>query len=319
VLTVSCDLSRLNVERPTGASTYASYVLERLAESAEVRVVGRDQLRQADAILNLDGHFRSGRGQPVVSAVLDLGHLFARRAYGPLEWTLQNWRVASAARRSDHLLVPSSPVRSALQRYLGIKPEKVTVLEPLPAQGFHRTGRKDVEQLRNRLGLPKRYFLFVGVRSRRKNLSLLAAAREQAAERLGEVGLVLAGPGRLSLPGSLDLGYVPGADLPALLSGALAWLNPSHYEGSAIGAMEAMACGVPALVAATGAQAHTVGLNGMVLPPGDAPEWARAMVAVATDVGLRGRMAAAGLRRMAELRATVPPMNPLVQALAGRA
>ena len=47
MLTVSCDLSRLNVERPTGASTYASYVLERLAESGEVRVVGRDQLRQA--------------------------------------------------------------------------------------------------------------------------------------------------------------------------------------------------------------------------------------------------------------------------------
>src|SRR4030088_331786 len=83
--------------------------------------------------------------------------------------------------------------------------------------------------------------------------------------------------------------------------------------------MGPMACGVPALVTAPGAQAHTVGLNGMVLPPGDAPEWARAMVAVATDVGLRGRMAAAGLRRMAELRATVPLMNPLVQAPAGRA
>jgi glycosyltransferase involved in cell wall biosynthesis len=319
VLTVSCDLSRLNAERPAGAGTYASYVLQRLAETGEVQVVGGSELRGADAILNLDGHFRSGRGQPVVSAVGDLGHLFARRAYGPLEWTLQNWRVASAARRSDHLLVPSSPVRTALERYLGVRPEKVIVLEPLPPEGFRRAGRKEVEQLRNRLGLPRRYFLFLGVRSRRKNLSLLAAAREQAAERLEEVGLVLAGPGRISLPNSLDLGYVAAGDLPALLSGALAWLNPSHYEGSAIGALEAMACGVPALVAATGAQAHTVGLNGMVLPPDDAPEWARAMVAVADDVGLRGRMAAAGLRRMAELRATISPVTPLVQALSGSA
>jgi glycosyltransferase involved in cell wall biosynthesis len=318
VLTVSCDLSRLNVERPAGAAKYANYVLERLAETGEVRVVGKADLRQADAVLNLDGHFRSGRGQPVVSAVLDLGHLFARRAYGPMEWMLQNWRVASLARRSDHLLVASGPVRSALQRYLGIKPEKVTVLAPLPPQEFHRAGRKEVEQLRNRVGLPKRYFLFVGVRSRRKNLSLLTAARKQAAEKLGDVVLVLAGPGRMSLPDSLDLGYVSAGDLPALLSGALAWLNPSHYEGSAIGALEAMACGVPALVAATGAQAHTVGLSGMVLSPNDGLEWARALVAVASDAGLRGRLAAAGLRRMGELRATAPPVTPLVQALSGK-
>jgi alpha-1,3-rhamnosyl/mannosyltransferase len=307
----------LNFERPAGAATYASYVLDRLADTGEVRVVGKSELRRADAILNLDGHFRSGRGQPVVTAILDLGHLFARRAYGPVEWMLQNWRVASAARRSDHLLVPSTPVRSALERYLRVNPEKVTVLEPLPAEGFRRAGRKEVEELRNRLGLPRRYFLFVGVRSRRKNLSLLAAAREQAGERLGDVGMVLAGPGRPSLPNAVDLGYVPVDELPTLLSGALAWLNPSHYEGSAIGALEAMACAVPAVVAATGAQAHTVGLNGMVLPPGDVQEWARALAAVAADTGLRGRMAAAGLRRLAELRATAPPVKRLVQTLSG--
>jgi glycosyltransferase involved in cell wall biosynthesis len=319
VLTVSCDLSRLQMERPAGAAVYASYVVERLLETGEVRLVGGAESRHADAILNLDGRFRSGRGQPVVSAVLDLGHLFARQAYGPLEWMLQNWRVASMARRSDHLLVPSGPVRSTLERYLGVREERVTVLEALPAPTFKRPPRAEVEQLRYKLGLPDRYFLFVGVRSRRKNLPLLAAARKLAGDSLGAAGLVLAGPGRLTLPDSVDLGYVPGADLPALLGGALAWLNPSHYEGSAIGALEAMACGTPALVAATGAQAHGVGMNGMVLPPDDASEWSKALVEVATHPTSRGLMSAAGLRRIGELKATGSPVAPLVSALSGKA
>jgi glycosyltransferase involved in cell wall biosynthesis len=318
VLTVSCDLSRLRVEPPAGAAVYADYVVQRLLETGEIRLVGDAEIRHADAILNLDGRFRAGRGQPVVSALLDLGHLFARQAYGPVEWMLQNWRVASMARRSDHLLVPSSPVRSALERYLGVRPEKVTVLEPLPAAAFSRPRRAEVEQLRRRLGLPERYFLFVGVRSRRKNLPLLAAARELAGARLADAGLVLAGSGRLTLPDSLDLGYVPAPDLPPLLGGALAWLNPSHYEGSAIGALEAMACGTPALVAATGAQAHGVGMNGMVLPPDDALEWSKALLEVATDPTSRGLMSAAGLRRIAELRATGSPVAPLVSALSGK-
>lgn len=319
MLIVSCDLSRLQMERPVGAAVYASYVVERLLETGEVRLVGDAEIRHADAILNLDGRFRSGRGQPVVSAVLDLGHLFARQAYRPLEWMLQNWRVASMARRSDHLLVPSGPVRSALERYLGVRPERVTVLESLPAPAFSRPRRAEVEQLGRRLRLPDRYFLFVGVRSRRKNLPLLAAARKLAGDSMGAAGLVLAGPGRLTLPDSVDLGYVPAPDLPTLLGGALAWLNPSHYEGSTIGALEAMACGTPALVAATGAQAHGVGMNGMVLPPDDATEWSKALVEVATDPASRGLMSAAGLRRIAELKATGSPVAPLVSALYGKA
>jgi glycosyltransferase involved in cell wall biosynthesis len=117
------------------------------------------------------------------------------------------------------------------------------------------------------------------------------------------------------LPAARDVGYVSPEDLPGLIAGALAWLNPSHYEGSSIGALEAMACGTPALVAATGAQAKEVGLSGLVLPPGDPQAWAEALGAVAADRNLRGRLSAAGLRRVAELRASAPPTSALLEAL----
>jgi glycosyltransferase involved in cell wall biosynthesis len=104
-------------------------------------------------------------------------------------------------------------------------------------------------------------------------------------------------------------------DLPGLISGAVAWLNPSHYEGSSIGALEAMACGTPVLVAATGAQAKEVGMSGLVLPPADPQSWAEALNLVAGDRNLRGRLSAAGLRRVAELRASAPPTSSLLEAL----
>jgi glycosyltransferase involved in cell wall biosynthesis len=316
VLELSCDLSHLDMKRPTGAAVYAGYVLDELAATQQVRVVEGTGTAPPGATLNLDGGFRAGRGERIVTAVLDLGHLYARQAYGPLEWMRQNWRVASAARRSHHLLVPSAAVRTGLETYLGIPEKRMTVFPPLPRPEFKRPPRAQVDRLRARLGLPDRYFVFVGVRSGRKNLDLLTRSLA-AASGLEGVGLVLAGPGRVGPRAARDLGYVDLEDLPGLIAGSLAWLNPSHYEGSSIGALEAMACGTPVLVAATGAQAKDVGLSGLVLAPGDAQAWAEAFGAVAADRNLRGRLSAAGLRRVAELRASATPRTELLEALSG--
>lgn len=310
------------MERPIGAAVYASFVLDLLHRLGDVRILGASQAREADVLLALDGRFRAGRGQRIVTAVLDLGHLLERRAYGVGEWLAQNWRVASAARRSDHLLAPSEAVAYGLRHYLRVPSGRVTVLPPQPRPCFRRPARDEVARLRRELGLPARYFLFVGSRARRKNLGLLASAWREAAGSLGPgVGMVLAGPrsgpGGRTVPGALDLGLVPLERLPALLAGAIAWLNPSLYEGSAVGALEAMACGTPPLVAGTGAQARAVGAAGLVLDPHDPGEWAAALRAVATDERLRASLASSSLKAAAELREARPQWEELRAALLG--
>jgi glycosyltransferase involved in cell wall biosynthesis len=307
------------MERPVGPAVYASFVLDLLARSGEVDVVDGSGVGDADVILSLDGRFRAGRGQRTVTAVLDLGHLLERRGYGAGEWLAQHWRVASAVRRSDHLLAPSEAVAFGLERYLRTPAARVTVLAPQPRPCFRRPPRERVDELRRTLGLPPRYFLFVGSRARRKNLALLAEAWRRAEASLGTgTGLVLAGPGVAGgVPGARDLGWVPLERLPALLAGAVAWVGPSLYEGSAIGAQEAMACGTPPLVAGTGAQARAVGTAGLVLDPHDADEWAAALVAVAGDEGLRARLAASSLKAAAELREAAPRWERARSALLG--
>lgn len=280
--------------------------------------MGAREAGDADVILSLDGRFRAGRGQRTVTAILDLGHLVERSGYGAGEWLAQNWRVASAARRSHHLLAPSKAVAFGLDRYLRTPASRVTVLAPLPRPCFRRPAREQVAELRRDLGLPERYFLFVGSRKRRKNLGLLDAAWRAAAPSMGpDVDLVLAGPGAGGMPGARDLGEVPLERLPALLAGAIAWLNPSLYEGTALGAQEAMACGTPPIVSGTGAQAHAVATAGLVLDPHDAREWAEAMVAMAAHAQLRARLASSALKAAAELRESPPKWEDLRAALLG--
>jgi len=318
VLTISCDTSRLDLERPAGLAVYAIAVLNALRATREAAIVGAEGARGADVVLSLDGRFRTGHGQRTVTVISDLGHLLDRRGYGTREWFLQNWRVASAARRSHQLVVPSTAVGFGLERYLGTPARRVTVFEAHPAPAFRRRPRQEVEAERATLGLPERYLLFVGARSRRKNLRLLADAWALARPRLGsEVGLVLAGGGRGGVPEARDLGYVDADRLPALISGAVAWVNPSLYEGSAVGVWEAISCGVPALVAATGASAHAVGRAGMALAPRDPGAWAAAIVEVVANADLRASLGAASLRAAAELRSSPPDPGPLLQGLRG--
>ncbi len=306
------------MERLAGPAVYASFVVEMLSASGEVEVVDGRRSAEADVIVSLDGRFRAGRGQRTVTAVLDLGHLFERTGYGPGEWLGQNWRAASAVRRSDHLLAPSEAVAFGLERYLRAPADRITVLAAAPRPCFRRPGREVVDELRGRLGLPARYFLFVGSRRRRKNLGLLAEAWRLAAARLGpDVGLLVAGPGAGGVPGARDLGYVPLPALPALIAGAVAWVNPSLYEGCAVGVLEALACGTPVLVSATGAQPHAVGMAGLVLDPHDAGEWARALSTVAADRELHGRLAVSALKAAAELRESAPSWRALLPALRG--
>ena len=318
MLTFSTDTSRLGLDRPAGPAVYALAVLEALRSTGKVDVVGPRRAREASVILSLDGRFRAGRGQRTVTVVSELGHLLERRGYGPGEWLVQNWRVAFAARRSDHIVVPSAAVEVGLARYLGTPPGRVTVFEPHPGPDFRRRSRQEVAELRATLGLPPRYLLFVGKRSRRKNLGLLARAWTLAGRRLGTaVGLVLAGPGRGPVPGAHDVGYVDARRLPALISGAVAWVNPSLYEGSAIGVLEAISCGAPPLVATTGASPRAAGRAGILLDPHDPEAWAEAIVAVVTNADLRASLAAAGLKAAAELRATPPDPARLLRDLLG--
>lgn len=315
---VACDISHLDLTRPTGISVYAAFVLDALRARDDVELVVEED--RADTVLSLDGRFRAPRGARSVTAIYELGHLFDRGAYPARQWLSQNWRTASAARRSDALLAPSRAVAVGLTTYLRVDADRVAVVEPRPREWFRRARREDVDRLRGELHLPDPYLVAVGADTPRQNLGLLGRAWALARPRLPEgAGLVLAGPGasRTAIEGAIDVGRVEDEHLTALISGAAGWLRPAVYEGCSVGAMEAMACGTTPLVAATGALPRTVDKAGMVLDPHDPAEWAEAMVAIVERPEVRTALSNAARKTIADIRQQPIDLEPLLAALAG--
>jgi glycosyltransferase involved in cell wall biosynthesis len=73
------------------------------------------------------------------------------------------------------------------------------------------------------------------------------------------------------------MGGVDTIELLWLYNRAVCLAMPSLYEGFGLPPLEALACGTPALVAATSSLPEVVGEVGQKIPPEDVAEWATAL------------------------------------------
>jgi len=138
----------------------------------------------------------------------------------------------------------------------------------------------------------------------------------RAADRLQAAGtdctLSIAGTGGLraeleALAGTLGLdgrvqfaGQV--ADMPAFYRGLDVFVLPSFSEGLPLVVLEAMAAGLPVVATTVGGtpEAMRDGVDGLLVPPGDADALAGAIGRLAADAPLRQQMGEAGRRRVVE-------------------
>jgi glycosyltransferase involved in cell wall biosynthesis len=183
-------------------------------------------------------------------------------------WMNDEWHGdASRVRRRTPILLemgvatmvitPSDTVRKQAMERFRLRPDRVIAVPEAAAPWFQPVQPPPQEPASKR-----RYFLFVGTIEPRKNLAtLLEAWRDVRREH--DIDLVLAGRRRGDAlpiapePGLELLGEVPDERLPALYSGALAFVYPSLYEGFGLPVLEAMQCG--AAVIASRAVAEVAG------------------------------------------------------------
>jgi glycosyltransferase involved in cell wall biosynthesis len=96
------------------------------------------------------------------------------------------------------------------------------------------------------------------------------------------------------------LGQVGRADLPALIRSADAVISVPLYEPFGMVPLEAMACGVPAVVSAVGGLRESVvdGVTGLHVPPGEPRVLARTLARLLDDPDLMSRLGRNGVRRV---------------------
>lgn len=92
-------------------------------------------------------------------------------------------------------------------------------------------------------------------------------------------------------------------DVPDLLAASDMGILSSHQEGFSNAVLEAMASGLPMIVTRVGGNAEAVidGETGLVVPPQNPVEFARAIVRLANDAPLRRRFGDAGRQRVTRL------------------
>jgi glycosyltransferase involved in cell wall biosynthesis len=161
------------------------------------------------------------------------------------------------------------------------------------------------------------YVLFVGTLYPYKNAKALVRAIAAANPRLARpLRAVVVGrdpdgrqqPAILALAQALGVadrvelvGKVGAAELDALYAGALGLVCPSAAEGFGFTPLEAMARGVPVIVADRTSLPEVVGDAALLVDPDSTGSFADALVRLASEEDLRAHLAAAGRARAAEL------------------
>jgi len=154
-------------------------------------------------------------------------------------------KYENAARTCDVLFADSRFTAAELKGLLDVPEHRIAVAYPGIDPIFTAGGpHKD-------LGGP--YVLAVSTLEPRKNLPALIDGFKRLRRARPELTLALAGPAGwehrpLEAEGVRLLGYVPNEELAALYRGAAAFAYPSRFEGFGLPVVEALACGVPAVV-----------------------------------------------------------------------
>lgn len=149
---------------------------------------------------------------------------------------------------------------------------------------------------------------FLGRVSREKGLEVLADAFERLLATRPDAVLGIIGDGpwkdefqhRLAHTGrAVFAGELGGDDLPRALSSAEIFAFPSTTDTFGNAVLEALACGVPAVVTDQGGPKEIVeeGCSGLIVPGGDANALAEALDLLLGDPALRRRLGEGGIRR----------------------
>ena len=232
---------------------------------------------------------------PTVVTVHDLSVLLHPDWHPADRVTVHEQHFRHGLESAAHVIVVSESVRSEAITLLGLPASRVTAIHNGIDDRFRPQRPEMIEEMRQRLGLPRRYMLAVGTIEPRKNIqTLLRAFCDLPAHLQSSCPLVLAGGwGWKSGPerelferkarhrGAIHLGYVDDADLPALYGGAAALFYPSFYEGFGLPPVEMLACGGGVVASTAAAIQEVTGGHAPLLDPADLEGWRDAMRHVA--------------------------------------
>lgn len=244
-----------------------------------------------------------------------LVHLLTRGRYEPNSLDYLSWSTAYALKHAAKIIAVSEFTKKEIidvysERYA----DKITVVhngyprqiyQPIPAAA-------ERQAILERYGLEEPFFLYVGRLEKKKNtpalveaFSLFKEANPQSALRLALIGNAGFGYDEIKyIIEEYNLGrevmmpgWVAEEDMPAVFSAAYAFVFPTLHEGFGIPVLQAMACGLPAVMSDLPVLKEIAGSAALYFNPRDKSSIAAALSTIVKDQALHQALTVQGLER----------------------
>jgi glycosyltransferase involved in cell wall biosynthesis len=232
----------------------------------------------------------------------DLIPLRFPRPYSPLT-NYFRFVVPQVLQQAEHIISNSEATAKDITNFYNISPQKITSIllayddkHFLPVSLTTKTNCSP-------------YFLYIGRHDPYKNLHRLIAAfaiipnqdyqlwlagspdrryTPQLQQQIAELGI----QNRVKF-----LDYVAYEELPLIISGAIALVFPTLWEGFGLPVLEAMACGTPVITSNLASLPEITGEAAILIDPYNIAEIAATMKTIATDSTLRSHLSVLGCQQ----------------------
>lgn len=238
----------------------------------------------ADAVLWEPNYVLQHHDGPSIATLHDLSYLRYPQHHHPAMIAWLNKQLPKTIERATAFVTLSEFSKTELVQALGIDPQKIHIIPPAVNDVYQlKASAEQMQQVKQRYGLPNRYVLTVSTLEPRKNINGLIAAFSRLPETLkSQYPLVIVGA---SGWGKQDyqqryhklianhqlyfMGYVAQDDLPFIYQAAELFAFLSFYEGYGMPIAEAMASGVAVLASNQASMPEVAQDSALLVPPDD--------------------------------------------------
>ncbi len=214
------------------------------------------------------------------------------------------------AKNADMIITVSESTKFDIVEFYKIEEKKIKVIYPGVNRNFKPLFKNEIlESVRKKYDLPERFILYFGTIEPRKNIEGIISAFEKVREK-EKISLVLAGTFGWLFDDILNkaknskfkndivfTGFVNQNDKVHIYNMAELFLYPSFFEGFGMPPLEAMACGVPAIVSNCSSMPEVVGDSAVLVNPYNENEIAQAILAILKDEKLKKTFKEKGILR----------------------
>jgi glycosyltransferase involved in cell wall biosynthesis len=187
------------------------------------------------------------------------------------------FRITVALKRADLTWYDSASSLQATDATLGLVGRKPRVRFPAIKAAFQPAGDTNDDAILNKYRLRRGYILVVGNGLPHKNLGVLLKISDRLPRKPVFVGIPRPNMTfwQKKYPGTdaIWINHVTERDLPGIIRNAYCLAQPSTAEGYGYPPLEAMACGIPAVVSNLPVLAESTGGNALVADPHNSDTW----------------------------------------------